>query len=151
MPRAKKVTIDGYTFGSILESKRYKALRLFELAGDIASLDAYKPNLRFVTEIGVRLPENHARRATRKIRNLYYECDFRYDIEICGIVYHVWEDVKSTRKVKSKKHPEGKIVPYMTPKARYKINTFKIRNPSIVLRICIDVEADPLNKELYYD
>ncbi len=144
MPRAKKVTIDGYRFDSILESERYKALHLFELAGDISNLDAYKPNLRFITEIGVRLPENHARRATRKMRDHYYECDFRYDITIHNVVYHIWEDVKSTRRGK----------PYMVAKARYKINTFKIRNAgnaSIIFRICIDVEADPLNKELYYD
>jgi len=61
---AKKTQIDGFTFGSIREGKRYQELILLERAGEITDLTIHP---RFLLQEGFE-----------DVNPIYYEADFRY-------------------------------------------------------------------------
>lgn len=81
--RNKKVTIDGITFDSIKESKRYQELKLLERANEITELKLQVPFI---------LLENYVLNG-KKHQGIKYIADFVY-IDIRTRKYVV-EDVKS--------------------------------------------------------
>ena len=81
--RNKKVTIDGITFDSIKESKRYQELKLLERANEITELKLQVPFI---------LLENYILNG-KKHQGIKYIADFAY-IDIKTGKYVV-EDVKS--------------------------------------------------------
>ena len=72
--RAKKVTLDGFTFDSKLEARRYGELRFLEKAGKIADLTVHPTFQIFLNGVPI----------------CKVELDFRYD-ELGQVVY---EDTK---------------------------------------------------------
>lgn len=77
---AKKVIIDGITFHSTAEGRRYRELKLMERAGEIKDLEL---QTEFVILDGFRYKD-------KKIRAVKYKADFKYfenDVEVV-------EDVK---------------------------------------------------------
>jgi hypothetical protein len=78
---AQKVTIDGMTFDSRAEHKRYEQLRLMALAGAIRNL-----------QVHMRYPIDVA-----DIRICVYVSDFDYDVVEGAGLRHVVEDVKGVR------------------------------------------------------
>lgn len=65
---AKKVTIDGYTFDSQAEARRYTELKLLQIAGKIEEL---KVHPRYVLQEEYRL-------GIEKIKPIVYFADFQY-------------------------------------------------------------------------
>lgn len=102
--RAKKITVDGYTFDSMVECKRYGELKLLVKAGKISELDVHpKYTLQYAFKQG---NEEH--------KAITYTPDFRYIQD--GKVYV--EDVKS--KVTAKRYDY-----------KLKIKMFKYKYPEI--------------------
>ena len=64
----KKIEIDGYTFDSLAEGRRYEELKLFVLAGEIFRL---KVHPKFV----LQRKFSHQK---KKIRSITYTADFSY-------------------------------------------------------------------------
>lgn len=146
------------TFASRKEAERYIYLRSCFEAGEIENLMAHKQDLRFDISPAVRLPVTLARPARlakrnvgklRKVRRVYYETDFRYTIYISGFPFHIWEDVKALPKPK----PNTKPKPLIDSKSTVKMNIFRAMNAddkSIVLRICTNITAHPLDIDDYW-
>jgi len=92
---ARKTTIDGYTFDSAAEARRYGALKLLEKSGDILHL---KVHPKF--ELQAAFVDNTG----SKVRAIFYEGDFEYVEEPYARM--VVEDVKGVEtavfKLKSK-------------------------------------------------
>lgn len=80
---ARKVSVDGYTFDSQAEGRRYEELRLLEQAGEIAHLEVHP---RF--ELLAPFVDGQG----RKQRGIYYEADFKYFDR--DAMHEVAEDVK---------------------------------------------------------
>jgi hypothetical protein len=80
--RNKKVTVDGITFDSAKEARRWSELRLLEKAGQIAMLERQRV---FILAPAVTL-------GGRKKPALRYVCDFCYEKDGAEVV----EDVKSS-------------------------------------------------------
>lgn len=80
----KKVTVDGYTFDSLAEARRYEALKLMEKAGAISDL-----RLQPRYELQRAFTDNDG----RKQRAIYYIGDFEYREN--GIL--ITEDCKGAR------------------------------------------------------
>ena len=83
--KAKKTTIDGITFDSNAEAKRYKELKLLERGGAIKNL-SLQP--RFLLQEG--FVNIHT---SKKVRAIEYVADFQYDENGITIV----EDVKGMK------------------------------------------------------
>ena len=80
--RNKKVKVDGHTFDSQKEARRYKELKLMERAGAIKDLEI-QPAFELIPTI---------RTETETLRKTVYKADFRYvDTKTGGVVV---EDVK---------------------------------------------------------
>lgn len=78
----KKVKVDGHTFHSMREARRYKELKLMERAGVIKDLEL-QPKFELIPTI---------RTGTETLRKTVYKADFRYvDTKTKGVVV---EDVK---------------------------------------------------------
>lgn len=78
----KKVKVDGHTFDSQKEARRYKELKLLERAGKIKDLEL-QPMFELIPTI---------RTETETLRKTVYKADFRYvDTKTKGVVV---EDVK---------------------------------------------------------
>lgn len=80
--KAKKVTIDGFTFDSLREGVRYRELRLLERAGEITNLELQP---EFPLYCGLNPVKFESGRAAK------YKADFRYE-ELSGKIRV--EDVK---------------------------------------------------------
>ena len=80
---ARKTTIDGITFDSMAEARRYSELLLLERAGEIADLEMHP---RFEIQPAFTLPSGEKFAAVR------YEADFRYVDKRTG--ERIVEDVK---------------------------------------------------------
>lgn len=83
--RAEKVVIDGHTFDSKKEGRRYQQLRQLEEAGEIRGLE-----LQPRYDLWVPTP-----RGQKKVG--FYRADFRYDENRGGQWHSVTEDVKGIR------------------------------------------------------
>ena len=79
----RKVTLDGFTFDSIAESRRYQELKLLLAAGEIAGLEIH-PRYEIIPA--------YTRCDGKRIRATYYEADFSYWDKAAS--YVVVEDVK---------------------------------------------------------
>ena len=79
---AKKVTVDGITFDSVKESRRYKVLKQMQENGEIAGLELQR---RWVLQDGFRDKDG------KWVRPITYLSDFNYTENGVKIV----EDVKS--------------------------------------------------------
>ena len=80
--RNKKVKVDGHTFDSQKEARRYKEVKLMERAGAIKGLEI-QPAFELIPTI---------RTETETLRKTVYKADFRYvDTKTGGVVV---EDVK---------------------------------------------------------
>lgn len=79
---AKKCEIDGFTFDSLAEGRRYGELKLLAQAGEIRNLEVHRV---FTLQPAV------VRRGV-KVRAITYEADFCYTE--CSTGLHVAEDVK---------------------------------------------------------
>ncbi len=96
----KKTVIDGYTFDSIKESKRFIELRLLARQGLISDL----------TLQPVYLLQNAYKRDGKKIREINYVADFRYKQNgaiVCEDVKgHLTDVYKLKKKMLLFKYPE---------------------------------------------
>ena len=88
--RAKRTTIDGMTFDSKAESRRYKQLKLLERVGDIEHLECQP---RYVLEEGFKNTGLDGK--ARKIQPIAYIADFKYYDKQRGV--WIVEDVKGKR------------------------------------------------------
>lgn len=80
---ARKITIDGITFDSLMEGRRYRELKLLERAGVIVNLACHT---KYMLQEKFSLPNG------KKIRAITWTDDFSYDdLERAE---HVVEDVK---------------------------------------------------------
>jgi hypothetical protein len=86
---ARKTHIDGYTFDSVKESRRFQELRLLEWAGEIGGLEVH-PRYEI-------LPAHKHPVTGKPVRAIYYEADFRYWILGAGKPKPVVEDVKGVQ------------------------------------------------------
>lgn len=82
---AKKTVVDGITFDSKKEAKRYQELKRMQEDGKIEGL---------VTQPQFLLQEGFVTPRGKKIRPIYYSADFVYKVEKSGILHAVVEDVK---------------------------------------------------------
>jgi hypothetical protein len=83
--RAEKMVIDGHTFDSKKEGRRYQQLRHMEKGGEIRGLE-----LQPRYDLWVPTPKG-------KKKVGYYRADFRYDEWISGKWYSITEDVKGLK------------------------------------------------------
>lgn len=82
---AKKVELDGYTFDSKAEARRYQDLRLMERNGDISGLDVHP---KFILQPAFTY-------LGKRIRQITYTADFKYIENVTKINQQiVVEDVK---------------------------------------------------------
>lgn len=80
LAKAQKVQLDGHTFDSKAEARRWGTLKLLQVAGEISNLSAH-PRLHVVIN-------------GRKIGRGYMVLDFRYVEKIDGAWRTVYEDTK---------------------------------------------------------
>lgn len=78
--KRNRPVIDGTRFDSDAEGRRYGALKLLQMAGEIAGLEV-KPRLSLVVK-------------GKKIGRGYMVLDFRYKADIDGAIRWVYEDAK---------------------------------------------------------
>lgn len=87
--KAKKTVIDGITFASKKEAKRYEELKLLEKAGTILNLELQK---RFLLQEGFKKNQ-------QTYRPIYYYADFFYMDK--KTQRNVVEDVKASKNFKT--------------------------------------------------
>lgn len=92
--RNRKTTIDGITFDSVLEARRYCDLKLMERAGEIRDLEL-QPGFELLPSFRDKTGKLH--------RAIKYIADFRYTEVATGLI--IVEDVKGmeTREFKMKR------------------------------------------------
>ncbi|ADV47042.1 DUF1064 domain-containing protein [Nitratifractor salsuginis] len=73
--RAKKITIDGYTFDSRAEGRRYQELRLLERAGKIQDLQLQPV---FYLAERYKIATNTTKNGKSTVGGLKYTADFQY-------------------------------------------------------------------------
>ena len=110
----KKVEIDGYTFDSQAEARRYQELKLLEKAGEITKLQL-QPKFELVPK-------------TKKHRAVTYTADFMYTETI--FAYYKGGSIGSLTVVEDVKSPAtAKDKTYIV-----KRNLFEYQNPDIEFR-----------------
>jgi hypothetical protein len=106
---ARKVSMDGYTFDSQSEARRYQELKLLEKSGDIKLLEIHK---RFLIIEGFTWNG-------KRVRPTYYECDFFY-----------WDNHKGRMVVEDVKAFDKKTQKFITTAVfNLKLKLFKSQYP----------------------
>lgn len=105
--RARTTVVEGYTFQSLIEAKRYRELRLMQRAGEIELLEVHP---RFKVFDGFKC-------GIELVRPIHYTADFRYWDNKAGRM--IVEDVKAFDK------RTGKYL--ITEASNMRIKLFKFR------------------------
>lgn len=116
--RNEPVRVDGYAFDSEAEARRWRNLRLLEVAGQIAGLKVHP-----VYEVFAAFHDSQGRR----VRAITWEADFAY----AEAGRRVVEDVKSRGRRKGKRWVGGTC----TEAWRIKVKLFKARYPDVEVRV----------------
>lgn len=116
---AKKVRLDGYTFDSKAEARRYGDLRLLEKDGQISGLEVHP---KFILQPSFSY-------MGKRIRQITYTADFKY-IELpqrkgWGVRKIVVEDVKGGRATITQAFSiKWKIAKYLNPSIEFRIEEY---------------------------